>query len=287
MVDLRGLALCAGAVIALSGAAAAADLLPPPPAVEPPPPPELGGWYLRGDVGVGVNNTVTFSTSSVIPADFSNNYYNSALSEAALFDAGVGYQVNNWFRTDFTAELRGGSSFSGLQVANQRVAPFSQFADFYRANVSTFLAMANVYADLGTWGGVTPFVGAGIGGAWNHFYAGTDASVNTINNFTGPAGGILGAATQTDLAWALMAGFDVNVTRQLKLELGYRYLNYGTFKSASSQCLSGNVNGAGSFNCNGSGYTLASHNLASNDFRLGLRYYWDTPVPEAPIVRKY
>ena len=31
----------------------------------------------------------------------------------------------------------------------------------------------------------------------------------------------------TNFAWALMAGLDFNVTQNLKLELGYRYLNMG------------------------------------------------------------
>ena len=63
MVNLRAFALTTVAVVALSSAAVAADLLPPPPAPEPPiVNAELGGWYLRGDVGVGFNQNPTFST---------------------------------------------------------------------------------------------------------------------------------------------------------------------------------------------------------------------------------
>jgi len=302
MVAIKAVALTTVAVLALARAASAADLLPPPPAVEPPPPAyDAGGWYLRGDVGVGFNNNVSASTSPS-PLNFLNsgttgtdNWYNSSLSEAALFDLGVGYQVNNWFRADVTGELRGGSSFSGLEVVNVQngAANSPQYADFYRGSLSSEIALVNAYFDVGTWYGITPYVGGGVGVAFNNFYGGTDNGIAGTGYSVSPAGGVLSAGTQTNLAWALMAGFDMKVTRHLKFEIGYRYLDYGNFKSGTSQCLTGN-GASGSFNsafCTGGGYTISSHNLSSNDVRIGLRYYFDNDVaeapPEAPIVRKY
>src|SRR5690242_4178780 len=98
MADLRALALTAAAVVALSSAAFAADLLPPPPSFEPPPPPiaapEMGGWYIRGDVGVGFNNiggaqTSPSGISTLNPGDTgTEEWYNNALSHSAMFDVG-------------------------------------------------------------------------------------------------------------------------------------------------------------------------------------------------------
>lgn len=304
MVDFRAFALSAVAGVALSSAAFAADLLPPPPAMEPPPPPmmssDMGGWYLRGDTGVGFNNSVSASTTpnplnSFAPGQANDNWYNSALSEAALFDLGVGYQVNRWFRADVTGELRGGSEFSGLEVLNVTAGPSAgyQAADFYKGHVSSLLGMVNGYVDLGTWYGVTPFVGAGVGVSFNRFYSGMDNGVITnVGGASSPSGGVFGTGTKADLAWALMAGFDMSIAHNLKLELGYRYLNYGKFKSGGSQCLSGNGN-IGSFNsvnCGG-GFAIASRTLSSNDFRIGLRYYLDNDMPapehDMPLVRRY
>lgn len=308
MVSLKAFALTAVAVAALTGAATAADLLPPPPAMEPPPPAfseGSSGWYLRGDVGVGVNNSLSARTSpnplNFAGAGSTDDWSGTNLSESGMIDIGVGYQVNNWFRADVTGELRGGASFSGLEVVNSPIAgasayPFqSQYADFYRGNLSTTLAMANAYVDMGTWYGLSPYVGAGVGVAFNRFSGGVD---NGSNNFQGSggyynssSGGILGSATQVNLAWALMAGVDMSITHNLKLELGYRYLNYGNFKSGTSQCLAGGAaNGSfSSGNCSGGGYRIASTKLSSNDFRLGLRYYLDAPSPvqDFPLVRKY
>jgi opacity protein-like surface antigen len=300
MVDLRAFALTTVAVVALSSAASAADLLPPPPAMEPPPPivVDAGGWYLRGDVGVGFNN---YAGASISPSPLNgfaagqanDNWYNSAMSEAALFDLGVGYQVNRWFRADVTGELRGGSEFSGLEVLNVTGGNSAgyQAADFYRGHLSTVLGMVNGYVDLGTWMGITPYVGAGLGVAFNNFYGGTDNGViSQPGGASSPSGGVFGSSTKANFAWALMTGFDMDITHNLKLEVGYRYLNYGKFQSGASQCLSGNGN-AGSFaaaNCGG-GFALASKTLSSNDVRIGLRYYLDSPPPppDMPLVRKY
>ena len=301
MVDLRAFALSGVAFVALISAAAAADLLPPPPVVEPPPPVvDMGGWYLRGDAGVGFNNSTSASTTPSPLNGFAagtanDNWYNAALSEAALFDLGVGYQVNRWFRVDATGELRGGSEFSGLEVFNVTGGPNAgyQAADFYKGRLDTVLGLVNGYIDLGSWYGITPFVGAGVGVAFNHFYGGTDNGVisQAAGGGTSPSGGVFGVSTQTNFAWALMAGFDMNVAQNLKLEFGYRYLNYGNFQSGMSRCLSGN-GAIGSFsapNCGG-GFQIASKTLSSNDFRIGLRYYIEPeapPPPEAPLVRKY
>ena len=288
MVDLRAFALTTVAIVALSSAAAAADLLPPPPPMEPPPPPmfDTGGWYLRGDVGLGFNNTVGAVDSpsplnGYAAGQASDNWYNSAVSEAALFDMGVGYQVNRWFRADITGELRGGSEFSGLEVLNVTGGANKgyQAADFYHSHVSSVLGMVNGYVDLGTWAGLTPFVGAGVGVAFNNFYGGTDNGVITQpGGFTSPSGGYFTNNTQANLAWALMTGFDLDITRNLKLEVGYRYLNYGKVQSGSSQCLG---------TCQS--FTIASRNLSSNDVRIGMLYYFDSPqpAPEAPLVRRY
>jgi len=291
MVSLRALALTAVAVAALSGAASAADLLPPPPA-EPAPyvVNDTSGWYLRGDVGVGVNNNPHASTAPNPTAGIpgaTDAFYNPTLSESAIVDFGVGYQFNKWFRADVTGELRGGSSFQGLEVCSNCTGAGNQLSDFYRGNLSSYIGMLNGYVDLGTWYGFTPYLGAGAGFAYNKISGLTDQGFN-YTAFAGfPTGGYFGDSGSTSFAWALMAGTSFDVTRNLKLELGYRYLNYGSFKSGGSNCLSGQA--TPTFNCQN--FNVKANQLAANDFHIGLRYYFDTPAPapvyEQPLVRKY
>jgi opacity protein-like surface antigen len=307
MAKLKAFALSAVALVALSRAASAADLLPPPPMMEPPPisAPEMGGWYIRGDAGVGVNNSPSFTSTpdalalgqagGVLSANAAEGYFNPSMSEAALLDFGVGYQVNNWFRADVTGELRGGASFHGLQVVTDTAPNAQYYGDLYKTNVTSYLAMLNGYIDLGTWYGVTPFVGAGVGVAFNKAWGGTDIGVAQPNGASPSqaVGGMLASNTTANLAWSLQAGVDFAVTRNLKLELGYRFLDYGKFSTGKSSCYAG-ANGTGAFfsaaNCTGGGYKVASKELTANDFRIGLRYYFDqpsAPPPEMPIVRKY
>ena len=301
MGALKALFLASAAVVGLASFAHAADLLPPAPQMEPPPmaAPEFSGWYLRGDVGMAVasgNAGVGISPNPLVglPADAYNSFYNASLSASALFDVGVGYQINNWLRFDVTGEYRGGSHFQALeQVGIPSLT--QQYGDFYRGDVSSLIGLVNGYVDLGTWWGVTPFVGGGVGVANNRLTGLTDQGFACIAGPCSPSGGYLSNNSKTSLAWALMAGLDFDVTQNLKLELGYRFLDYGQLKSGVSNCFNGTGAGGGfsAANCGGSGYTLATRDLYSQDFRLGLRWaFTDTPTyspsPEpAPLVRRY
>jgi len=226
------------------------------------------------------------------PADAFNSFYNPSLSVSELFDIGIGYQINNWLRFDVTGEYRGGGHFQALeQVAIPSIG--YQNADFYRGDVSSIIGLVNGYVDIGTWYGITPFVGAGVGFANNRISGLTDTG------FTYPGGGGLGAPTggyfsdgsKTSFAWALMAGLDYNVTENLKLEVGYRFLDYGKIKSGTSNCFNGTGAGGGFSlaNCGGSGNYLQTKDLMSQDVRLGLRWMFaDTPTyAPQPLVRKY
>ncbi len=312
MAKFKALILAGGALLALARAAAAADLLPPAPALEPLPPPpiEFNGWYLRGDVGLGASATTpnlaitpnpitagiaggTLSTSAY------NNFYNPTISSSGMFDLGFGYQFNSWFRADVTGEYRGGANFQTLEMlADTTVLPGNtsgqQYADFYRANLSSYIAMVNGYVDLGTWYGATPYVGAGVGLAYNKLFGFTDTGYALPGNGVQyPTGGYSSDGAKTNFAWALMTGVSFNVTQNLKLELGYRYLDYGKFTSGASSCLSTAPIGIGTAACGGgTGNVVYSKNdLASNDVRVGLRWMiGEEPTyvqPEAPLVRKY
>ena len=87
-----------------------------------------------------------------------------------------------------------------------------------------------------------------------------------------------------------MAGFDYAVTPNLRLELGYRYLNYGTISTGGSNCLAGASGVAFSTqSCVGGVQThLSSRNtLASNDIRIGLIWMLGEPEVGRPIAARY
>ena len=77
-----------------------------------------------------------------------------------------------------------------------------------------------------------------------------------------------------------MAGLDFHVTRDLVLELGYRYFNAGSFSSGAIACV----------NESPCPFEVQHHKYASNDIRLGLRYIIPdfAPIGPAPVlISKY
>jgi len=310
MAKYRALIIAGGALFALARSAGAADLLPPPPALEPPPPAayEFNGWYLRGDLGIGASANKADLVNTPNPLLGTNpgglayssaatsTFNNTSLSASGMFDVGIGYQFNQWFRTDWTIEYRGGAHFQSLYTLNDPTPPTTQYADFYRADLSSLVSLVNAYVDLGKWYGMTPYVGGGIGIARNTLSGFTDQGfgyytpVGGSTTSLGSAGGYFSDGSKTNFAWALMAGIDFDVTQNLKLEIGYRYMDLGKITTGKSNCL----NGVGGFSvgyCNGgvANYVSSRNDLAYNDFRIGLRWMIgeESYASPQPLVRKY
>jgi opacity protein-like surface antigen len=263
----------------MSQAALAADLLARAPLVEAPLRgtviPDESGFYLRGDIGVGATNLSigdSFDSSYTPPA---YSYAQKNIGDQVSFGIGAGYQFNSWFRADVTGEYRTSANYNSTLVYSA-YCPYAQCTDLYSAKITSGIFLLNGYTDLGTWAGVTPFVGAGFGFA-THKVAG-------LTDFGPQTGGFgyAGDKTSTKFAWALHAGLGYSITPNLKLELSYRYLNAGTADSGAINCL----NMASS--C---GNQTQRYRISSNDFRLGLRYLFATapaPAPIAvPVVAKY
>ena len=226
----------AGIAAACCGWARAADL-PPAPSLPPPSSAdsEFGGWYLRGDAGVGVNLTAPdLRTAGAAVRTFDD----TAVSPSGLIDVGAGYQFNGMFRADGTLEYRALARLRSLSTPADRASPFlggpAPFGGSDRADVASFVGLINGYVTPGAWYGFAPFLGAGVGFADNRL-----------------SGGRVAGGSTTSFAWALMAGVDFDFTPNLKLEAGYSHLNYGSIAAGA----------------------ISSRNrLASNDFRLGLIY---------------
>src|ERR1700749_1332922 len=102
--------IAAGAASLLSTAAFAADMPIAPPPYAPPPVQDFGGWDLRGDIGFSnqrVKN-VRSTNDPLYPPLLSLNQ-TTGFDSGGIFDLGVGYQFNNWFRMDVTGQYRGKS----------------------------------------------------------------------------------------------------------------------------------------------------------------------------------
>src|ERR1700737_1752116 len=130
----------------LSTAAFAADLpIAAPPMYAPPPPAEFGGWYLRGDIGMTNQQMKSLNNPDPNAALFTS--VGTGFDSATLFDLGVGYQFNNWFRADVIGQWRGRANFHGSQFTDAFAG--SALVDNYSGSQAEAVVMVNGYVDLG------------------------------------------------------------------------------------------------------------------------------------------
>ncbi|HWK96625.1 MAG TPA: outer membrane protein [Pseudolabrys sp.] len=220
--------------------------VPPPPVVE-----EFGGWYLRGYVGMS-NQQATLNHPAFSERPYT--HVDDGFDSAPFFGAGIGYYFNDWLRFDITGEYRGSANYHGYGT-------YPGGSDEYRGRKKEWVGLVNAYADLGTWNRLTPFVGAGVGFAYN-----TISSFMDVNT---PTGGVYYAqsGSKFNFAWALHAGVAYKVTPNFSVELAYRYLNLGKAETGTGQSFDGT-------NANGRPFTFDK--LVSHDIMLGLRFNLDS-----------
>lgn len=244
-------ALFAVLLAGVAGPALAADPYYPP--AEPAPPQVVyedesyGGWYIRGDLDYhwtslrGINYVLYNEPGS------SNSFDYGDIDGAGSLGLGVGYQINNHLRADLTGDYWFKGDFNGQTTGWCDGIGVCSSSD--KTKFSALLLMANAYVDIGTWHGFTPYVGAGIGGA----HVKWDDLANTIGTTTTYHKG----GKNWRFAYALMAGASYCLTDNLKLDAGYRYVNF-----EGGEMFGYNMGG-------GPGYDDGGY---SHEVRGGLRY---------------
>jgi opacity protein-like surface antigen len=257
-----------------AGIASAADMMaappPPLPVAAPAPLDAGGGFYLRGDLGLGLYDHRTIDTA---PYDPNLMTVNSAVSGTAFIGAGAGYQFNSFLRADITGEYRAAANHRHNDSFSTNAG---NGANIITGKVGGFVGLVNGYVDLGSWNRITPFLGVGIGMASMTMSKSYDVGYGVAFGSTNSAPD----KTTTHMAWALHAGVAYDVTANLKAEGSYRYLHIGDVTSGVfPPC-----------GCSAA-YTAKIHNLVSHDLKVGLRYaFSDMASPlyaPGPLVRKY
>ena len=263
MVSVKTL-IFAGAGAILSSAAYAADLgapLPPPMQYQAPAPvADQSGWYLRGDIGVGINTSaLTYLQNPLNSSNFAIDH--ASMADTTFIGGGIGYTLNSWLRFDATAEYRARTQVNAF---GQYTFGGGTFGDQYQGYLKSIVLLGNAYVDLGTWWCLTPFIGAGVGGAYNTVADLTDIGIGTSG------AGIGRNSSSWSPAWALYAGLAYNVSDNFKVEFSYRYLDWGSVTD-TIDCIGG---------CNPDSYKWSR--LTSQDFMLGFRWSL-TPTP-TPVM---
>jgi opacity protein-like surface antigen len=244
MIWLRTLAVAGAALAASAIGTRAADApgnfslpLPPPTQETPLRRVEVfSGWYLRGDLGYRFQRIGTASSGDPAQVPVPDS---SKLDNTFMGGLGAGYKWK-WFRVDLTGDYGGRSKYAAT------TAPGTTFD----GKVESFTVMANGYVDLGTWAGITPYIGAGIGGA-NVIFSSYENSTAVA-----PMPSTAVPVHRWNVAWAAMAGLSYNITRDFLIDLGYRHVEMGD--------VSGGPNSQ-----------LTIKRLSGDEIRLGFRYMLD------------
>ncbi|MCM2504482.1 outer membrane beta-barrel protein [Aureimonas altamirensis] len=177
------------------------------------------GWYARIDAAHSLGNG-SKGARVLDPAGDAGGGY---LSESDDFSggAGIGYRFNDILRTDVTARY-GRYDVGGAADMDAFCGVGCRLDMAGRRDVVDL--DANLYADLGTIMGVTPYVGAGVG-ASHISYEAVAAGLCAGDACTGA----------TDIAerdgwrasYSLMAGAAYALSGTISLDAGYRYTHTG------------------------------------------------------------
>lgn len=245
---------------AFSGAVRAADMpVEYPPIIEAPEPmplPAVGGWYLRGDIGYKYYQAPSGSLSNPAWGTTGNggNMGSESMLGAADVGVGAGYKFNDYLRTDVTLDYETPAKFKGSFYCVSGPCGGGSWNDSERVKITAYSALANVYADLGDFHGLKPYIGAGAGASYLRT-SGVKSGVIDLDG-TAPDG-----AGKWNFAWALMAGVEYPINERLSLDLGYRYLNLGDAQTGSATDISGHVT------------RIDYKDIQAHEVRVGLRYY--------------
>lgn len=187
------------ASVAPAGIAGAADYEPPIIVDQAPEvvPVEVGsGWYLRGDLTYNISDSV-YDVGTPVGYEADHTRFGGGV--------GVGYHFTDYLRSDVTAAYINIDRFTDTDPAFD--------VEFKNREWAT---MANLYVDLGTIAGFTPYVGVGAGALFS------DVTIDAAY----PGWGAVGLNdTQTRFAYSVNAGVAYRLAQNTSIDVGYQYFS--------------------------------------------------------------
>lgn len=168
------------------------------------------------------------------------------IGSSPVAGVGVGYRFNRHLRVDLTTGYAPGYDLDDRDRAGNS----------WKADIEAWTTLLNLYVEypLGDW---SPYLTAGAG-----------VSRNKTGSVTrGPTALTLDGDTTTELAWQAGVGVGYALAANWTLDVGYRYLDAGSFKSGDRAS-------------NGTSGNAISGDLRSHVALLGIRYSFGGPAPQ-------
>jgi len=172
-------------------------------------PVEVGsGWYLRGDVGYNASTPVYDFT--LLGESPEHTRFNGSI--------GAGYHFNDWVRGDINFGYMGGDKFS-----------YDDGTDSGSASLHMWSGIVNGYVDLGTYAGLTPYVGVGAGVLYSRSKLAIDSPTLGVN--------FDGSDSQYKFAYTLNAGASYKLSNNVSIDVGYQFLSSPSTKYVNTNTL--------------------------------------------------
>lgn len=171
-------------------------------------------FYVKVGAGFASGKSIKFTGNEVAVKDKKHK-----VGSGVSIHAGAGYKFNENLRADLVFNYR----------PNNKVKLHNDTKAVYHRDLkaSSMGVTANLYYDVMTFNGFTPYVTAGVGFAKNKI-----AKINHDNGLTETNKVVtsLKSKGQGQLTWNAGVGFTVNITEDSKIDAGYRFVGLGKFK---------------------------------------------------------
>ncbi len=226
-------------------------------------------WPVNNDIIEGHNDAITgdfvetgrtssFVTEDVINTSRENGAFGEVGAGCGSGSRGIRGEVMFGVRGDRKVDGEPGNysiTYVDDGLGNPPPPAVPVVEDPMHTSIRSYTMMANIYKDLGKWGNVTPYVGAGAGIAYHMvdetYFTG---NYNLTNRIHGD--------NDISFAWSLMAGVGYQISDRAILDFGYRYIDMGSATSERSDS-AGFVNPRIDFD-----------DLSAHEIKIGLRYHF-------------
>ncbi|TPK77163.1 porin family protein [Mesorhizobium sp. B2-3-3] len=182
-------------------------------------PVEVGsGWYLRGDVSYLAQKSFKNEDFAFTPASFDDK------EDPVFASIGFGYHFTDYLRADLNfGYLPGNKIGVGYDDTAIVTPPATSTVASASLKNYAFTGMLNGYVDLGTYVGITPYLGAGVGVVRST----RKLSASYFTNNGDPTDDFVQRddKTQYSFAYTLNAGLAYQVTKNVSVDLGYQYFS--------------------------------------------------------------
>ena len=168
-------------------------------------------YYIKAEVGV--------SKSEKIKSD--QNFYklsgNKGFNSGPVYSLGFGYKINDKLRSEVTY------SYTDLKYKRNIASEKNPtMISEYKQKVNIQTGMINLFYDVATYQKLTPYIGFGLGYAKiNPKEASVISKRGTISYQSNKS---------ENLTYALMGGLSINITDKIKVDIGYKFQDFGKAK---------------------------------------------------------